>query len=158
MCVVVPSLINLGLITGEKSASHHWERLDGSPSSYTHPIDGTEKPLKKQLARIPKRQYSELSDSLSLHGTATLLILTTPCTWKVSEVGLFDPSVPAEGDMTDASFIPGFGLVSDVSVAVNDLITSFDNLVKNHKHLHHLARTRVPIATRDLYTCEVAHD
>ncbi|OQE30715.1 hypothetical protein PENFLA_c002G00754 [Penicillium flavigenum] len=54
-------------------------------------------------------------------------------------------------DRDDASFTLGFRLVGDVSVAVRDLIASFDNLVKNHKHLHHLTGTRVPIATRDLY-------
>ncbi|KAJ5517757.1 hypothetical protein N7453_000179 [Penicillium expansum] len=39
-----------------------------------------------------------------------------------------------------------------VSDAVRDLVASFDNLLKNHKHLHHLTSTRVPLAVHNNYT------
>ncbi|OQE16518.1 hypothetical protein PENFLA_c027G00592 [Penicillium flavigenum] len=54
----------------------------------------------------------------------------------------------ADGDVT--AFALGFGLLDDVSMAVRDLVASFDNLVRNHKHLHHLAGTRVSIVSRPL--------
>ncbi|OQE20810.1 hypothetical protein PENFLA_c015G10527 [Penicillium flavigenum] len=60
-------------------------------------------------------------------------------------------------DKDDTSFALGFGLVGDVSVAVRDLIASFDNLVRNHNHLHHLAGTRVPIVSRPLLGTDSIH-
>ncbi|KAJ5958847.1 uncharacterized protein N7479_005997 [Penicillium vulpinum] len=42
-------------------------------------------------------------------------------------------------------------LVTHLSVLVREVIGSFDNLVKNHRHLHNLAGTRVPAAVYASY-------
>ncbi|KAJ5822639.1 hypothetical protein N7447_004979 [Penicillium robsamsonii] len=76
--------------------------------------------------------------------------------WLTSE-GEYGASLDQrDGDGDPVEFALPWDLIVAVSEAVRDLVAGFDNLVKNHKHLHHLTGTRVPLAVHDSYNQWVA--